>query len=248
MDLNWVSFIFEVINFLVLVWLLKRFLYRPIMDMIHKRQAAIEDDLNKASAERASAEKLVNDYEARFNAWEAEKEQARESLDRELATLRKQKLTELDEAISAERHKRLDIEKHHNNELLKQYESSALALAARFASKLLTDLASPDLCQRLTLHSMRQLDALPDHTRTTLEQNLHGSLPPVVVRSSHPLDEPTRQAVESKLQQLVSPDLRFSYQTDPGLIAGVSIQIDSLALDANLKTELKLFQEFSHAQ
>ena len=42
MELSWSTFILEAINFLVLVWILKRFLYKPVLDVIERRKAGIE--------------------------------------------------------------------------------------------------------------------------------------------------------------------------------------------------------------
>ena len=52
MQLDWSTFILEILNFLILVWILKRFLYKPILTMIAERKAAIEQTL--ATSERTS--------------------------------------------------------------------------------------------------------------------------------------------------------------------------------------------------
>ena len=48
MELNWSTFILEIINFLVLIWILKRFLYKPVLDVIARRRAGIEKTLSDA--------------------------------------------------------------------------------------------------------------------------------------------------------------------------------------------------------
>ena len=50
MELTWSTFILEIINFLILVWILKRFLYKPVMDAIAKRRASIEQSMQDAAA------------------------------------------------------------------------------------------------------------------------------------------------------------------------------------------------------
>ena len=37
MQLNWSTFVLEIINFLILVWVLKRFLYKPVLAAIAQR-------------------------------------------------------------------------------------------------------------------------------------------------------------------------------------------------------------------
>ena len=54
MEFDWTTFILEIINFLILVWILKRFLYRPVLGVVARRRAGIEKTL--ADARRIEAE------------------------------------------------------------------------------------------------------------------------------------------------------------------------------------------------
>jgi len=83
MELNWSTFVLEIINFLVLVWILKRFLYKPVLKVIAKRRAAIEKTLTEARDKEKAAEELKTRYEGRVAQWDRERAQAREDLARE---------------------------------------------------------------------------------------------------------------------------------------------------------------------
>ena len=50
MEMDWSTFILEIINFLILVWILKRFLYRPILEVIARRREGVEKTLSEARA------------------------------------------------------------------------------------------------------------------------------------------------------------------------------------------------------
>ena len=50
MQIDWTTLVLEIINFLVLVWILKRFLYRPVMEAIAARQQRVEGKLAEARA------------------------------------------------------------------------------------------------------------------------------------------------------------------------------------------------------
>ncbi len=84
MELSWSTFVLELINFLVLVWILKRFLYKPILEVIARRKAGIEQVRAEAEDLHASAEQLRQQYEGRLAAWNRERQQARDDLKREL--------------------------------------------------------------------------------------------------------------------------------------------------------------------
>ena len=48
MQFDWTTFALEIVNFLVLVWILRRFLYRPVTDVIARRAAEVEHRLTGA--------------------------------------------------------------------------------------------------------------------------------------------------------------------------------------------------------
>ena len=62
MELDWTTFVLEVLNFLVLVWLLKRFLYRPVLAVIEARRAETANKLDGAEAVRREAQALKDEY------------------------------------------------------------------------------------------------------------------------------------------------------------------------------------------
>jgi len=64
-EINWNIF-WQILNFLILMYLLKRFLYHPVLDMLDKREGKIENDLEKASQRKEEARKLKGKYESRL--------------------------------------------------------------------------------------------------------------------------------------------------------------------------------------
>ena len=68
MELDWTTFLLEVINFLILVWLLKRFLYQPVLEVIGKRRQKIQAELLQAATTQDQASQLKEQYEKRIPA------------------------------------------------------------------------------------------------------------------------------------------------------------------------------------
>ena len=105
MELNWSTFILEIVNFLILIWILKRFLYRPVLEIIARRRERVEKTLADAEAINAEAHALQEKYQSRLADWETEKNEARESLQREIAAERAQRLKQLQSELDKEREK-----------------------------------------------------------------------------------------------------------------------------------------------
>lgn len=105
MELNWSTFLLEIFNFLILVWILKRFLYQPILDAIARRRTAIEDQLEKSEQLHAEANILKERYENRLTDWDKERQKAMEKLMLELEENRRQQLEALKEELAEEEEK-----------------------------------------------------------------------------------------------------------------------------------------------
>src|ERR1035438_10738701 len=63
MLIDWFTVLAQVVNFLILVWLLKRFLYRPILDAIDAREKRIAKELADADAKKTEAQKERDEFE-----------------------------------------------------------------------------------------------------------------------------------------------------------------------------------------
>ena len=73
MPIDWFTVIAQVINFLILVWLLKRFLYKPILHAIDEREKGIATQLAEAEAKKAEAQKERDDFQHKNEAFDQER-------------------------------------------------------------------------------------------------------------------------------------------------------------------------------
>ncbi|HSE96526.1 MAG TPA: F0F1 ATP synthase subunit B [Methylomirabilota bacterium] len=86
-DVN-ASLIIQLVNFLILLAVLYRFLYRPLMGALENRTATIKQQLAEAQAAREEAQAQLAEFEARLAASRAEAEAARDRALREAAEVK----------------------------------------------------------------------------------------------------------------------------------------------------------------
>lgn len=67
LDFDPYTVLWTVINLLVLFVLLRLFLFKPVTRIMDQRAQAIQDELDRADAQKADAEQLKADYEARLS-------------------------------------------------------------------------------------------------------------------------------------------------------------------------------------
>jgi len=248
LELSWSTFVLEIINFLVLVWILKRFLYKPVLDVIARRRAGIEKSLADAEALHTEAERLQEQYEGRLADWDQERQQVHEELAQEIEAERARKLVKLQTALEQEREKARVAEARRQADDRRKMEETSLMHGARFATHLLEQASGPDTEARLVELMITELTQLPTKHIAAL-RNSYGKTPEaVVVVSSFPLPDDHRQRLEQALATVTSPNIPVRFEQNSELLAGMRITIGAWVLGANLRDELKGFMELAHGE
>jgi F-type H+-transporting ATPase subunit b len=240
-ELNWSTFILEVINFLVLLWLLKRFLYRPVLGVIAKRRESIAQQVEDARVLHREAGELKARFENRLSDWDQERQRALASLNREIEAERGRRLAAVDREIAAAEEKHRVLVKRQEAEAARQLEERAMEAAAGFAAKLLRVASGPELEQRLVQLVIEQFAALSDDERESLRHGLGNGERTTVVASAYPLDAAQRETLRGTLSGLAPECAECRFEEDANLLAGLRITVGSWRLGLNLQDELAGF-------
>jgi F-type H+-transporting ATPase subunit b len=242
-ELNWTTFILEIINFLVLVWILQRFLYKPVLAVIARRREGIEHALNDAKQMRAEAKKLQHKYQGRLSDWEQEREQARAKLQQEIEAERTRQQKELETILAQEREKAEVAEERRMQDIIRKGEETALQQGARFAARLLQEVAGPELEARLLQLLLTDLQQLPAERLAKLRAGWAEPPADIRVTSAYPLSDEQQKQLQQILAETTALDVPCQFSQDPELVAGLRIAIGSWVLAVNVRDELKSFAE-----
>jgi F-type H+-transporting ATPase subunit b len=246
MEFDVSTFILEIVNFLVLIWVLQRLFYKPLLTMIAKRRQFIDDSLFDAKKLHREAEELRDLYENRQKVWEQDKQAAMAALHQQLEGERTRQLDKLRAELEDERRKANVTLTRQQQEHQQQVEKQALLNGARFAGLLLRQAAGPGLEERLFDMLLEHFTALPEACRLCLETLGHAESVAIKVSSVYPFPADRRQRLEQKFNALLDRPVDFQYFQDAALIAGVRLDIGDWVLHANLKHELAGFTEIAY--
>jgi len=225
MLIDWFTVIAQVINFLILVWLLKRFLYRPILNAIDAREKRIALALADADVKQAEAQKERDAFQSR-----------NEAFDKQRATLLSQAMDEakaerqrlLNEArkdadtLSAKRQETLRSDAHNLNQAISRRTQLEVFAIAR---KALTDLAGTSLEERMSEVFIRRLREMDDQTKAglSLALALKPASDPARVRSAFDLPAEQRAAIQNALNETFSAEIHVRFETAPDLVSGIEL-------------------------
>lgn len=246
MEVNWSTFILEIINFLVLIWILKRFIYKPVLAVIAERRTAVENQTAEAEHLHEAATSLKKQYQNRLNDWDRERQGARDRLNTELETERAGQLAALQAVLIQEREKARASQAKRHIESVREIEHQALRQGAEFAAQLLKMASGPELETRLIKLLIDELGRLSPE-QVALIQERWGTPPEaIVIASVYPIDREQQQRLESALTGMVGHQLPVTYHQRSELLAGLHIAIGAWVLQANVRDELKGFEEFAY--
>jgi len=239
MQIDATSFVLQLVNFAVLVWILHRFLYRPVLAAIDRRRAAIEKSMADATQARAEAGRLRAQAEGKLAEWERERVQARAALEAELAGLRRKGLDEVAQAVARERDRHAALLAKREQDWKRETEQRALDQAAAFAARLLERVADPALDERLAAVFVEDLAAWPAERLAPIAAAARGAGGRVSVTSARALGESSRGRLARVLSERLGVECRPEYAVDETLLGGVSVAVGPWVLQADLRDELR---------
>jgi F-type H+-transporting ATPase subunit b len=223
MLIDWFTVGAQALNFLILVWLMKRFLYKPILHAIDEREKRIAKELADADAKKAEAQKEHDEFQ-RKNAEFDQQRAALWSQATDEAQAERQRL--LDEArkaavaLSSKRQETLRNEEHTLHQAIRRRTQQEVFAVAR---KALTDLATTSLEERFGEVFTRRLREMDGKAKAGLGEALKTAADPAVVRSTFELPAEQRAAIQNALNETFSAEIRVRFETAPDLISGIEL-------------------------
>ncbi|NLW49887.1 MAG: hypothetical protein GXY85_03465 [Candidatus Brocadiaceae bacterium] len=243
LDFTWKGFVLAAVNFLILVLVLYRLLHKPILEMLARRQKAIDDAHEAAEQKARQAEEVHGEYRKRIDAIQEERDhvladarQAAEEARHEI--VRKARAQAEREVAGLQR----DWERRHR-EALRGLRDEIVGVSLDLARRTLVQLVDDDVESRLRAHARERLQELADSSDRRARKSLFAAGGTVRIISAAPLADDDRRALGDLVQALTEETAELSFEDDPDLIAGVRVEFSSQAIDATLADVLDAVRE-----
>ncbi len=223
MLIDWFTVGAQALNFLILVCLMKHFLYKPVLDAIDAREKRIADELADAAAKKAEAKKDRDEFQHKNDEFDQQRA-ALLSKATDEAKVEHQRL--MDEArkaaddMSAKREETLRADAKNLNKAITRRTQDEVFSIAR---KALSDLATMNLDAQMTDVFTRRIRGLDEHAKSDLGQALKSASEPALIRSAFALPKEQCAAIQIALNETFSADLRLRFETAPELISGIEL-------------------------
>ena len=230
----------QIINFLILVALLKRFLYKPITQAMEGRSQKIERQLTAAAIKEKDAEAEKELYRQKQQELEAQKqawfEQAKQEVEQEKEKLRQQAQAEVNQARS-EWYKTFEQDQQKLAREIRDRLSQQVVLTAR---KALADLANADLEAQIIetfIDRLYNLDQLPKDTIPTAPSSNPRHV--ITICSSFTIPEKQRDRLIVAIREQIATNAEVQFETVEEFICGIELRAQDYKITWNIEHYLK---------
>jgi len=237
MHFDWWTLALQTVNFAVLVWLLHRFLYRPVLRLMDARKAEVQHQYAEAKAteERANAQLAAVAAERAAIATEREAAlKAAASQIEELKTASRGQSERDAQALLESGREKLAGERQ---QALADAQQLALGLGAQFAQQLLETVPMPLRAEAWFARIEQYLKELAPAERDALTRQLAPGDPLVVVTPA-PLPSAVSDAWRERLRALLGNTITVDFEVRPELIAGAELRFPTEELRLSWESAL----------
>jgi F-type H+-transporting ATPase subunit b len=223
MLIDWFTVGAQALNFLILVWLMKRFLYKPILSAIDARETKIAAELADATAKQADASKERDEFQHRNEEFDQQRAALLSKATDDANAERERLLDGARKAAQALSEKQLDAMRSEAKTLRQAISQRTQHEVFAIARKTLADLATVSLEERVGevfTHRLRKMDEAP---KASLGAALKTAGDPAIVRSAFEMPPAQRTAIVNAINETFSVDSHPRFETSPDLVSGIEL-------------------------
>lgn len=232
------TFTFQVINFVVLLFILKRLLYKPIREILRKRRELVEKIIEDAEKTKREALELKAEHSREMDKLGELKARIVEEMNEEVLKEKKRLIGEAEKeaAMRIEKGKALlEMEKARFENELKE---KAIDVVSAFSTGLLRDIADEELHRGIW---RKFLAGVEDIAGEIAAKGLKDETVTLEIATAYPLAEEELEALRSDIGKFLSREVAVSCTIDRTLLAGLKIKVSDMVYDSSLSGQIGAF-------
>jgi F-type H+-transporting ATPase subunit b len=230
MQINWFTVIAQIVNFIVLVWLMKRYLYKPILSAIDDREKKIAGELADAKSQKASAKAEHDEFDKKNNAFDQDKKQM---MDKAVADAGAERQKLIDAAKNDAQALRDKLEKasaalqeHMTDQIAQKTQQEVIAITR----KALTELASSNLEEQVVNTFIKKIDTLDDKGKTDFIKAFQSDKKLVTISSAFDLPAVEQKNIVKSIDKILGAGAKYTFKSAPEIIGGIELSTNGYKL------------------
>jgi len=243
MKINWFTVIAQVINFLILVWLMKRYLYKPVLNAIDEREKKIAAQLADAETKKADAAKEQADFKLKNDQFDQAKkglmEKAVADTNEERKKLVEAARVEADALRAKQENSLKDMLENLNREIAQKTQQEVFAISR----KVLTDLASISLEEQSAKLFIKCLNELNEEEKKKFVEACKSDKNPVLVQSAFDLAPKQQADIQDAIKAMLGAETQFQFRITPDIISGIELSANGFKVAWSISDYLNALEK-----
>lgn len=223
MLIDWFTVGAQALNFLILVWLLKRFLYHPVLNAIDAREQRIAAELADADAKRAEAQKDRDELRRKIDELDQQRAALLQKAGDEAQAEGRRVIDQARQAADALQNQRREELRNDAQSLSQALRRQTQQEVFAIARQALADLATTSLEERMVEVFVERLRAMEAPAKASLAEALETASEPALVRSAFDLPAEQREQIQKALDETFSAEIGLSFLTAPDVVSGIEL-------------------------
>jgi F-type H+-transporting ATPase subunit b len=236
---DWFTLIAQLINFLVLVWLLKRYLFKPILNAIDEREKLIAGQLLEAEASKAAAGRELIEFQQKNNTFNQQRHELLNIALGEINAERQKLLEQTRGEVEALRLQlRQSLRSEHQNlgsEIIRRTRIEVFSIVR----KTLSDLAAVNLEDQMAIVFISRINRLTPDEKELFYTALTHSFDKVCVRSTFDVSVTQQAAIQSAINKNLNIETDVRFETVPEAVSGIELISDGYKISWSIEEYLK---------
>ncbi|KKL50020.1 hypothetical protein LCGC14_2309690, partial [marine sediment metagenome] len=232
-----------ILNFLILVWLLKKFLYKPILNAVNEREKKITDELKHADIQKADAQSAQDDFKKKNHDFDAHKKAL---LDKAVDDVRIEKQHLMDAAKKDAKALGSKLDKAYNEQQeqnSKEVSQNIQGQVFSITRKALADIASIGLEEQSVAAFIKNLKAASKEEKQQFIDAFTPNSSTILIKSAFDLPAKQQDELTTSINEVLSSKTSLTFKTDPQLISGIELSTNGYTMGWSFSEYLNALQK-----
>ncbi len=248
MEINWTTFTAQIINFLILAWLLKRFLYGPIVRAMEDREKKIADQQDEVIFARQNAEQEAAEYRKRKEELDHTFEELFAKAGYEVEQWKEKHLQQAREEVDQARKEWYRSIERERNTFLHDLRQRAGQQVYSMTRRILTKLCQASLERQIIEAFAERLQQIHEGKRNEIVAAIHNSHDRLLIETAFSLTDEDARKIESIIHEYLTDEIEIDFKVVPELICGIEMKTAGFKIAWSVDETLEELEgEFSTA-
>jgi F-type H+-transporting ATPase subunit b len=241
--IDWFTIVAQIVNFLVLVALLKYFLYDRILGVMDEREKRIASRLEESANVKRQAEAEAEEYREKKRAIESERKKMLAQAKQDADSHRKELLAKARDEVDEAQAKWLASVRREKDTFIVELRRRIGKSSVSVVQSALRDLADTELEQRIIDVFIERLGELTDAQIKEIRESATGVEGKIIIESAFTISPEQRGGIERALLQVIADGFEARFDESPDMICGIAVKFHGHKIAWSIEDYLKTLEE-----